>query len=291
MSTTKPPTILFDIGHNEELTLDAPELTQLVKLLEANGLVPLVGNIAQFVEDPSNFEVVVLGNPLDSSFAPEEISTLVSFVESGGGLLLVSGATIFGKGGDAARNTNLNEISNHFQFEFSTKALEPATETPEELITAVPAGDHPILAGIDQLFFTSGVSLKAVNTETHLFRVNNITGSPTIAIATEFQKGRIVAFGGGTFFFNNYLGMGDHEHLVVQVFRWLSGEPMNLPIKKFSSPPIVMDEMGAAEAIADLRQQLDKIEEELSSLKEVINTSIKDMEKLVRQVQDEEKES
>ena len=43
----------------------------------------------------------------------------------------------------------------------------------------------------------------------------------------------------------------------------------------------------ASEAIADLQQQLDKIEAELTGLKEVIKTSLKEMEKLVRQFQEE----
>ncbi len=291
MTAPKPPAILFDSGHNEELALDEPELTQLVKLLEANGMVPQVSKTSLSLEELSKFQVVVLGNPRESSLDSQEITTLVSFVESGGGLLLVSGATIFGKGGDAARNANLNAIAKRFQFEFSTKALGRPADAPDEMITAVPAGDHPTLAGIGNLLFTSGVSLVAEDTGTHLFRVVDITGNPTIAIAKEVNEGRVIAFGGGTFFFNDHIGASDHEHFIVQAFRWLSGEPMNLPVKKLSIPPLTLDEASATEAIADLRQQLDKIEEELSSLKEVINTSVNEMEKLVRQFQDEEKET
>ena len=289
MSTTKPPTILFDIGHNEELTLDAPELSQLVALLQENGFVAVQEKITDSLGTLSKFQVVVLGNPLDSSFTPQEISALVSFVEMGGGLLLVSGATIFGKGGDAARNTNLNAVAKHFGFEFSTKALEPPADAPDELIIAMPAAEHLVLARIDQVLFASGVSIIAEDPETHLFRVTNIPGNHTIAIATESMKGKITAFGGGTPFFNEYIGFGSNENLIVQIFRWLSGEPTDIPVKKLSAPPVIMDEITAAEAIADLRKQLDKIEEELSGLKEVIDSSVKEMEKIVKQVQEEGK--
>lgn len=287
MTTTTSPAILFDAGHNEELALNVPELTQLRELLEANGMklsstdAPLSGEVL------SQFQVIVLGNPLDAVFDSQEIHALVSFVKSGGGLLMVSGATIFGKGGDAARNTNLNQISKHFGFEFASKALNPPEEAPDELITAVPAGDHPTLQGITQIRLTSAVSLIAENARTHLVRGANIPGNPTIAVVAEEQKGRIIAFGGGAFFFNGHIEVEEHKQFIVQLFRWLSGESMEQPLKQLASSPLILDEVTASEAIADLQQQLDKIEAELTGLKKVINTSLKEMEKLVREFQDE----
>jgi len=291
MTSPKQPAILFDTGHKEELAIDEPELSQLVKLLEINGMTSYTLNTSLTLEELGKYQVVVLGNPLESSFDSQEITAVVSYVEAGGGLLIVSGATIFGKGGDLARNTNLNQIAQHFKFKFSTKAIEPPSEAPDGLIAAGPAGDHPILEGCGHLLLASGVSLMAENTETHLFRAANVIGTPTIAIATESKKGRVIAFGGGTFFFNDYIGAGDHEHLIVQVFRWLAGKSIDLPVKKVSTPDLILDETSATKAILDLRRQLDKIEVELSGLKEVINTSIKEMEKLVRQFQEEEKEN
>ncbi len=291
MTSPKPPTIHFNTGHNEELAIDEPELTQLVRLLELNGMQPTTLTTALTHESLAECKVVVLGNPRDSLFNSDEVSALVSFVESGGGLLIVSGATIFGRGGDMARKTNLNEIAKHFQFEFATKALAQPVDVSDEVIKAVPTHDHPILVGIGPLLLTSGVSLLAEDTETHLFRAANIPGTQTVAIITEKKEGRIIAFGGGTFFFNDYIQLSDHEHLLVQIFRWLSGVPLNLPVQRLSPQGPILDEASATEAIAVLRQQLDKIETELSNLKEVITNSVKEMEKLVRQCQDEEKET
>ncbi|MFX1318800.1 MAG: DUF4350 domain-containing protein [Promethearchaeota archaeon] len=291
MTSPKPPTIHFDTGHNEELALDEPELTELVRLLKLNGMQPVSLTTPLTPEALTKCKVVVLGNPLDSLFTSDEVSALVSFVEAGGGLLIVSGATIFGKGGDVARKTNLNKLAKHFQFEFATKALAQPADISDEVIKAVPAHDHPILAGIGPLFLASGVSLLSEDTKTHLFRAANIPGSPTVAIITEKKEGRVIAFGGGTFFFNDYIQLSNHERLLVQIFRWLSGAPLSLPLQGLSPPRIILDEASATEVIADLRRQLDKIETELSSLKEVINSSVKEMEKLVRQFQDEEKET
>ena len=147
-----------------------------------------------------------------------------------------------------------------------------------------------MLQGITQIRLTSAVSLQAEDTKTQLIRGANIIGNPTVAVAAKSQKGRIIAIGGGAFFFNGHIESEDHEQFIVQLYRWLSGEAIDQPIKKLASPPLILDEVSASEAIADLQQQLDKIEAELSGLKEVINASLKEMEKLVRQFQ-EEKES
>jgi uncharacterized membrane protein len=291
MSAPKPPKILFDAGHNEELTLEEPELALLAQLLEVNGFAPLTKTIPLSADEVSQYQVVVVGNPFESKLNSDEISALASFVESGRGLLLVSGATIFGKGGDIARSTNLNDLAKQFGFEFSNKSLLKTLEVEEDLFHAVPAGNHQVLAGIGRLILTSGTTLVAENADTHLFRVPNSQGAPTIAIASNFKKGRIAAFGGGTFFFNDYIASGDHEKFIVQLFRWLASEPIDLPVQKVASPVGIMDEVTATEAIEELRQQLDKIEEELSSLKEGINSSIKEMEKMVRELQDKDKDT
>lgn len=290
MTTIKLPSILFSTAHNEELAPNEPELAHLIKLLEANGMTPVTQKTPLSEEGLSKAHVVVLGNPLDSLLHDQEIKAIMSFVESGGGLLLMSGGTIFGKGGDVARNTNLNELAVLFGFKFSDRALEQSADMPDELFTAVPAGKHPALTGIDQVYLTSGVSLLAENTNTHLLRVANVPGTPTIAIAIEKKDGRLIAFGGGAFFFNHYIDANNHEEFIVRLFRWLAGVPTESPIQKLSMPLSTIEE-STTRAIADLRQQLDKIEEELAGLKEVINTSIKEMEKLVRQFQEEAKES
>ncbi|MFX1564477.1 MAG: hypothetical protein ACFFCH_00635 [Promethearchaeota archaeon] len=291
MSATKPPAILFDVGHNEELTLVEPELAFLAQLLEANGFALSTDTTSLSSDELSQYQVVVVGNPFKSKLNSDEISALRSYVEVGRGLLLVSGATIFGKGGDIARSTNLNDLARLFGFEFSNKSLEPPPEGEGDFFHAVPAGNHPVLAGVGSLILSSGTTLVAEDADTHLFRVSSSLGAPTIAIATSFKKGRVAAFGGGTFFFNDYIAAGDHEKFIVQLFRWLAGEPIDLPVQKVTKASAIMDEVTATEAIEELREQLDKIEDELSSLKEVIHSSIKEMEKMVRELQDKDKET
>ncbi|MFX0078293.1 MAG: DUF4350 domain-containing protein [Candidatus Hermodarchaeota archaeon] len=298
MTTSKPISILFDAGHNEEVVLQEPELSSLCLLLEKNGM--KTGSLDTLItlEELIKFQVVVLGNPRESELKSKEIKALQSFVESGGGLLLISGATIFGKGGDAARLTNLNTLATKFHFEFSEKAIGRQLKgdlsdaaAQDEMIMAVPAAQHPLVKGISQVLFTTSTSIKAEDTATHLFRAANSPGNPTNIIATELDKGRILAMGGSTPFFNEYVGIHDHEVFIIQAFRWLASHPVNDPIISLTPDTETSDVVTANEAIADLQQQLNQIEQELAGLKKVINTSLKEMEKIIRQFQDEKNES
>lgn len=298
MTTSKPISILFNAAHNEEVVLQEPELSLLWLLLEKNEMKTGSLETSITLEELTDFQVVVLGNPRESKFKSKEIKALVSFVESGGGLLLISGATIFGKGGDTARLTNLNTLAAKFHFEFSEKAIGRQLEgdlsdaaAKDEMLMAVPAAQHPLAKGISHLLFTTSTSIKAEDTATHIFRAANSPGSPTNVIATELDKGRILAMGGATPFFNDFVRIHDHEVFIIQAFRWLAGHPVTDPIFSLTPDTKTSEVVTADEAIADLQLQLNQIEEELAGLKKVINTSLKEMEKIIRQFQDEKDES
>ena len=237
MTTSKPISILFDAVHNEEVVLQEPDLALLCLLLEKNEMKTGLLETSITLEELTDFQVVVLGNPRESKFKSKEVKALESFVESGGGLLLISGATIFGKGGDAARLTNLNTLATKFHFEFSEKAIGRQLEgdlsdaaAKDEMLMAVPAAQHPLAKGISHLLFTTSTSIKAEDTATHLFRAANSPGNPTNVIAIELDKGRILAMGGATPFFNDYVRIHDHEIFIIQAFRWLASHPVTGPV-------------------------------------------------------------
>ena len=298
MTTSRPISILFDAAHNEEVILQEPELSSLCLLLEKNGMKTDSLDTSITLEELTNFQVIVLGNPRESELKSKEIKALQSFVESGGGLLLISGATIFGKGGDSARLTNLNTLATKFNFEFSKKAIGRQLEgdlsdaaAKDEMIMAVPVAQHTLVKGISHLLFTTSTSIKAEDTATHLFRAANSPGNPTNVIAIELDKGRILAMGGATPFFNDYVGIHDHEIFIIQAFRWLASHPVTGPVISLTPDTETSEVVTANEAIADLQLQLNQIEQELAGLKKVINTSLKEMEKIIRQFHDEKNES
>jgi len=297
MSPSKPLAILFETNHREEITLEEPELSKLLILLEKNNFSVHATSLPLQEADLTPYQVIVLGNPLDSKFSPTEVSTLKAFVESGGGLLVLSGATIFGKGGDAARNSNLNAILKKFSIEFSDTAIGVALSrkgekeaTSDDMITAIPAAQHPIVSGIHHLFFTSATSLISGKNAHQLLRVPNQPGSPLIAAATDENQGRVLALGGTTPFFDDFIETDDHSIFIVQAFRWLAGTSTQHQIVPLPSQSIKKDTEPSSVMIEELRAQLNFIEEELHTLKKVIHSSLKEMEEVVRQIKQEEKD-
>ena len=298
MSPSKPLTILFDTKHREEITLEEPELSQLLVLLKKNGFTLQTTAHSLHKEDLTPYRVIVLGNPLDSTFSSTEVSTLKTFVHKGGGLLVLSGATIFGKGGDAARNSNLNAIIKPFSLEFSDTAISASLSrnsvqepVSDDMITAIPSAQHPIVSGIRHIAFTSATSVISGEKGHQLLRVSNLPGSPIVAAASEVKKGRVLAMGGTTPFFNSFIEKEDHSAFIVQMFRWLADAPAQHQLVPLKTRPTPDDVEPSSAAIEELRTQLNFIEEELHTLKRVIHSSLEEMEKIVRQIQRGDKES
>ena len=298
MSPSTPIVILFDSTHREEIILDEAELSQLPKLLEKNGLIAHVTSLPLQEADLTRYQVIVLGNPLGSKFSSTEVSTLKSFVEKGGGLLVLSGATIFGKGGDAARNTNLNAILKPFALEFSDTAISIAISrngekepTSDDVITAIPSAQHPIVKGIQHVFFTSATGVIPGESSHQLLRVSDHPGSPIIAAAIEANQGRVLAVGGTTPFFDDFIESDDHSTFIVQAFRWLAGASSPHQIVPLIPQSIKTDADPSNAVIEELRVQLNFIEEELQNLKKVIQSSLKEMEDMIQQIKQEEEES
>jgi uncharacterized membrane protein len=293
-----PITILFDTSHQEEIILDAPELSQLSLLLKKNGFTVHPTTLSLEVEDLASHQVIVLGNPLDSKFTSTEVAKLETFVQSGGGLLVLSGATIFGKGGDVARNSNLNAVIKPFALEFSDTAIgttlsrgDAQEAASEDMITATPAAQHPTVVGLRNLLFTSATSIKSGDKAHQLLRASGHPGSPVIAAATEVKKGRVLVVGGTTPFFNDFIETEDHSAFIVQTFRWLAGASAGHRFMPLKTQSTIEGVEPTSADIEELRTQLNQIEEELQTLKKVIHSSLKMMEKVVRKVQENEKDT
>jgi len=298
MSTSTPLAILFDTTHREEITLDEPELSQLPILLEKNGFTVHATSVTLQEEDLTPYQVIVLGNPLDTKFSSSEISLIRGFVDSGGGLLVLSGATIFGKGGDAARNSNLNTILKPFGLKFSDTAIgsvlsqKDEKETmPDDLITAIPAAQHPIVRGIRHLLFSSATSIISGEKAHQLLRVSDHPGSPLVAAASEVNQGRVLAVGGTTPFFDEFIETADHSIFITQAFRWLAGATTQQEIVPLNPQIVKEDGEISSATIEELRAQLNFIEEELHTLKQVIQSSLEEMEKVVQQIREGKEES
>jgi len=151
MSTPKPIEVLFDTGHNDEVAPDEPELSKLGELLKKN---TINFNFTKNPLTPDLFEnchVLVLGNPLDAAFTSDEISAIVSFVKSGGGLLFVKIL------GDEIRDKKLSVVEN-ITLPYACRVKGPALVNVSRLIQGNFCGVFPskrtneILEPLMQLF-------------------------------------------------------------------------------------------------------------------------------------------
>ena len=98
----------------------------------------------------------------------------------------------------------------------------------------------------------------------------------------------MLALGGTTPFFDDYIEKEDHSTFIVQAFRWLAGATTQQELVLLK-PRIVKEEADPSSAtIEELRAQLNFIEEELHTLKQVIHSSLKEMEQIVRQIREAE---
>ena len=292
------PRILFDEGHGEEVTPQGDELSQLVSLLEMNGFQthtvqePLTGGKLEGVK------VLVLGNPFNSTFTTDEVKAIHNYIEKGGGLLLISGATIFGRGGDAARRTNLNAIAQPLGLSFSDKAVTLPQQAGEEVegtaeaFIATPAADHPLTRSVLRLLFLSCCPVTATPTGKgkvwELFCASNAAGNPAIVAAATHGQGRILAMGGSTPFFNAHIEELDHEVFLVQSFRWLAGISTDSPIHRLRQPTHEPSSPVTEDATGEIQKRLDQMYQELLELKEMVRTALQDIRRLLLALQPED---
>ncbi len=218
-SAFTPKTILFDESHcGGGSSLWAPGNASMFSwILGVNGYSSDTNFNASLDSGIlNNYDILVLFFPFVALTAGE-ISAIESFVDNGGGLLLV--------GADDSnwwefRGTNLNPLA-------STYGVTFQLATVEEKITTFDA--HNITYGVTELdtegddivFTTLSVSAPA---ET----VIDSTQGPILATA-ESGSGRVVFVGGPSPFYmyrKNSAGFGDsHFQLSVNIIDWLAGNP------------------------------------------------------------------
>jgi len=290
-----PPSILFDAGHGEEVTPEESDVSQLRTLLQTNGfeLATLRDVITPAALKPHS--VCVLGNPLSATFSQKEVAAIEAYVKAGGGLLMVSGATIFGKGGDRARKTNLAAIAQRFGLGFSEKAIQPSPRRADadaagtaDAFVATLAAQHPLSQGVLHLQFASATAVTPGPTSNTLFRIGDAPAAPAVIVADINEKGRVLALGGSTPFFNAYIENLNHEVFLVRAFRWLAGLPTTAPIRRLERlEPAAEVSSESVETLREIRLRLDAFEKEVKEMKEVILATIEELRRVLRSLQEE----
>ena len=186
------------------------------------------------------YSVLVLPLPT-KPFSEEEIKSIVSFVEGGGGLFIIGDC-----GGDYFWGSNINNLSRIFGITFNSDIIK----APKEPIIINRFKPHPITTGIKQIVCRTGVSLSVKGNAVRLAVASNEVWADklkgqigvaepgeakgqnvTILAASNFGLGRVVCLGSSTLFIDSNL-IGDHKKLGLNILKWLSStEPLRASIE------------------------------------------------------------
>lgn len=286
---TAPIRIAFDETHNEGGRLQTT-YSKLKEKLENEGF-----NCFSIIDFPvvlkklQEFNILVIAGPDLSKFRQTEIRDIIKFVDTGGGLLVMSDA-----GGDRGHMTNLNNITISFGIRFNNNQV---TDSRHNLgIDTVPIitdfRKHDIVKEIEKICYRAGCSLTVSGNALPIAfsnRIANPQSAPIIAV-TEYGLGAVIAVGTYEMFRTEGLGGIDtpqNSRLALSIFHWLAKIPKAIPVvsaEVISEKPKMEEESPVAvkadpEAFApSMRDLIPSIVEQVkahsSSIKELENLTV-----------------
>jgi hypothetical protein len=186
------------------------------------------------------YSVLVLPLPR-KLLSKEEIASIVSFVEGGGGLFIIGDS-----GGDQFWGSNINNLSRIFGITFNPDIVR----TPREPVIINRFKPHPVTVDVRQIVYRTGSSLSITANATGLAAVSDeawadrLTGqmgilepgeakgrNVTVLAVSNFGLGRVVCLGSSTVFIDSNL-LSDHKKLGLNILKWLSSsEPLRASIE------------------------------------------------------------
>ncbi|MFX0096171.1 MAG: hypothetical protein ACFE7E_00255 [Candidatus Hodarchaeota archaeon] len=239
--------IAFDETHNEGGRLQTT-YSKLKEILEKEGF-----NCFSIIDFPivlkklQEFNILVIAGPDLSKFRPTEIQDIIKYVDTGGGLLIMSDA-----GGDRGHMTNLNNIASAFGIRFNNNQV---TDSRHNLgIDTVPVitdfKNHEISKDLTKICYRAGCSLSTSGNAFPIAfsnRIANPQSAPIIAM-TEYGLGAVVAIGTYEMFRTEGLGgieTPQNTQLALNIFHWLAKIPEAIPVvtaEVISEKPTVKQE-------------------------------------------------
>jgi len=237
----------FDYSHNNMLTFEASSYADFIQFLFASGY--KLGKIeAGFYssEKLEEYDVIIMSTPRNMELNPIEIEIIEDYVKKGGGLLIVSS-----RGGDHLNKTNLNDLCQKFGFRFESDEINDSVNyvnlQKRPLISKFRP--HFISDQVHNVVFSSACSLSVLDflEDDKFLRITEIVksglntwrnrfdgtdwieeDSPKIPllVATEYHKGKVVAFGTLSIFssLNREYGFAayDNDVVIANILTWLT---------------------------------------------------------------------
>ena len=166
------------------------------------------------VDDPGEYDVIVvcLASAYYSVYTPAEVERIVSFVDDGGGLLLM---------GDQQLNPNANIQPVASQFGIG---LGISTLAPYEIYTSDLAS-HFIFDAVNQIFMYAAGELSASGPASPAAWQEETPYKPIVAVA-QYGQGRVVALSDCSLWtaseYWDYFSMADNPEFSLNTFNYLA---------------------------------------------------------------------
>jgi hypothetical protein len=274
-------TILFDLNHNEMLTLE-DEFSDFLKLLQNLNLKIKKNKnkdlTRKILED---VDVLVLGNPIDDYFSNIEIKDIVNYVRVGGNLMLVSEY-----GADFLQKTNLNELATNFGFFFEKNLIKEQNSHNQNCssilhIQKFPSNDivnglrEVIIGGACSLFLKKGAKPLLQTSVNNIWsEIYNNTSEEwtkdkeqqhTLAAYSNFGQGKVIALGDiDIFCSDDNIGINslDNQKFLQNVINWLTE-----PVKRPDVMSFILDQLGELQnGVKEIQNTINNIIETMSIL-------------------------
>lgn len=274
-------TILFDLNHNEMLTLDE-EFSDFLKLLKNLNLKIIKNENKDLTKKLlEGVDVLVLGNPIDDYFSNIEIKDIVNYVRVGGTLILVSEY-----GADFLQKTNLNEIATNFGFFFEKNLIKEQNSHNQNCSSILHIQKFPsneivnglrevIIGGACSLFLKKGAKPLLQTGENNIWsEIYNNTSEEwtkdkeqqhTIAAYSIFGQGKVIALCDiDIFCSDDNIGINslDNYKFMQNLIVWLTE-----PVKRPDVMSFILDQMGELQnGVKELHNTINNIIETISIL-------------------------
>ena len=212
--------VLWDLSHGVYHPYDpSGEFSSLVSLLSGKGYTVNTADAGILNIDLNQYGVLVicLGSAWNSAYSTDEVAAINSFVQNGGGLLVMGDNT-------ECPNENINPVAQAFGTTCGLSNLYPSDLNVNDLTP------HPIFDGVSEFFMRAAGEVRGVPPSEEVAWTDS---KGTITVTT-LGSGRVVVTGDFNFFGNDYIFYVDNQLLAENIFDWLhNAEHDNAEVTKF----------------------------------------------------------
>lgn len=238
----------LDYSHGNLLTLEASSFAEFTQFLFTSGY--KIGKIESgfnSVTELRKYRTIIISTPKNTNLKPNEIENLKKYVKGGGSLLITSSS-----GGDYGNNTNLNELTRNFGFEFAPDEVNDSVNyvhlQKRPLISNFKP--HVITEQIKKIVFSSscstqildfledeknvivdGIVISGLNCWHRIYNgedwIEEDSPKIPLLVAAEYYAGKVVGFGNLSIFSSLAREYGfnalDNDILIANIISWLTG--------------------------------------------------------------------